>query len=232
MINLRDVSKAYKVGSVETVALSHVTLSIPESCFTVVVGRSGSGKTTLLNLLGCIDFASSGTVEIHGLDTRTLSDRDLTAFRARHVAFIFQHFSLIPVLTALENVEYGLLAAGTTQRVRERAMAMLDEVGLASFADRRPNELSGGQKQRVAIARALVKEPSIVLADEPTANLDSETGDSVTQLMRQMQREHRTTFVFSTHDPELMEVADETLTIKDGRVAFAPEHLHVPEFAQ
>ena len=218
MIDLKNVSKIYGSGMFDTAALRDMSLRIEDSSFTVIVGRSGSGKTTLLNLLGCIDVPSAGVVEVAGSDTKMLSDDALTAFRARHVGFIFQSFNLIPVLTAVENVEFGLIAAGIEDSTRSRAMAMLDAVGMASFSSRRPNELSGGQKQRVAIARALVKEPTVVLADEPTANLDSETGQAITCLMREMQRERRTAFIFSTHDSELMNAADKVLTICDGRL--------------
>jgi putative ABC transport system ATP-binding protein len=189
----------------------------------MIVGPSGSGKTTLLNLIGCIDSPTSGTVEISGQDIGGLSDNAVTDFRARKVGFIFQGFSLMPVLTAYENVEYPLLLVGTPARKRrEAALALLEAVGLKDQRKQRPNELSGGQKQRVAIARALVKEPEIVLADEPTANLDSETGTTIIALMRQMQADLKTTFIFSTHDPHLMSHADETFTIRDGLVV---EHL-------
>jgi putative ABC transport system ATP-binding protein len=189
----------------------------------MIVGPSGSGKTTLLNLIGCIDSPSSGTVEISGQNVGGLSDNAISDFRARKVGFIFQSFSLIPVLTAYENVEYPLLLVGTPPRKRrETTLALLEAVGLTGQRKQRPNELSGGQKQRVAIARALVKEPEIVLADEPTANLDSETGATIIELMRRMQAEVKTTFIFSTHDPHLMSHADETFTIRDGLLVRHP----------
>ena len=217
VVRLGDVTKTYQAGAVEVKALRGISLSIPPQRFTMIVGPSGSGKTTLLNLIGCIDSPSSGTVEISGQNIGGLSDNAISDFRARKVGFIFQSFSLIPVLTAYENVEYPLLLVGTPPRKRrETTLALLDAVGLTGQRKQRPNELSGGQKQRVAIARALVKEPEIVLADEPTANLDSETGATIIELMRRMQAEVKTTFIFSTHDPHLMSHADETFTIRDG----------------
>jgi putative ABC transport system ATP-binding protein len=216
-VRLGDVTKTYQAGAVEVKALRGISLSIPPQRFTMIVGPSGSGKTTLLNLIGCIDSPSSGTVEISGQNIGGLSDNAISDFRARKVGFIFQSFSLIPVLTAYENVEYPLLLVGTPPRKRrETTLALLEAVGLTGQRKQRPNELSGGQKQRVAIARALVKEPEIVLADEPTANLDSETGATIIELMRRMQAEVKTTFIFSTHDPHLMSHADETFTIRDG----------------
>jgi putative ABC transport system ATP-binding protein len=217
VVRLGDVTKTYQAGAVEVKALRGINLNIPPQRFTMIVGPSGSGKTTLLNLIGCIDSPSSGTVEISGQNIGGLSDNAISDFRARKVGFIFQSFSLIPVLTAYENVEYPLLLVGTPPRKRrETTLALLEAVGLTGQRKQRPNELSGGQKQRVAIARALVKEPEIVLADEPTANLDSETGATIIELMRRMQAEVKTTFIFSTHDPHLMSHADETFTIRDG----------------
>jgi putative ABC transport system ATP-binding protein len=223
VVRLGHVTKIYKAGAVAVNALNGISLSIAPQRFTMIVGPSGSGKTTLLNLIGCIDSPTSGTVEISGQDIGGLSDNAVADFRARKVGFIFQGFSLIPVLTAYENVEYPLLLVGTPARKRrEAALALLEAVGLKDQRKQRPNELSGGQKQRVAIARALVKEPEIVLADEPTANLDSETGTTIIALMRQMQADVKTTFIFSTHDPHLMSHADETFAIRDGLVV---EHL-------
>ena len=217
VVRLGDVTKTYQAGAVEVKALRGISLSIPPQRFTMIVGPSGSGKTTLLNLIGCIDSPSSGTVEISGQNIGGLSDNAISDFRARKVGFIFQSFSLIPVLTAYENVEYPLLLVGTPPRKRREAtLALLEAVGLKDQSKQRPNELSGGQKQRVAIARALVKEPEMVLADEPTANLDSQTGATIIELMRRMQAEVKTTFIFSTHDPHLISHADETFTICDG----------------
>jgi putative ABC transport system ATP-binding protein len=185
--------------------------------FSVIVGPSGSGKTTLLNLIGCIDSATSGEVEVCGRRVAELSDNQLTEFRARKIGYIFQNFNLFPVLSAYENIEYPLLllGLGANQR-KKRTLAMLDAVGLLPHKSHRPNQLSGGQKQRVAIARALVKEPELVLADEPTANLDSVTGQAIISLMQRAQRDQATSFIFATHDPQLMSHAEEKFVIKDG----------------
>ena len=217
VVRLRDVAKTYRAGAVDVQAVKGISLEIPQQRFSMIVGPSGSGKTTLLNLIGCIDTPSAGSVEIDGQDAAELSDDELSDFRARKVGFIFQHFSLIPVLSAYENVEYPLLMVGTPPAERRAAtLSMLEEVGLIDQRNQRPNQLSGGQQQRVAIARALVKQPKIVLADEPTANLDSKTGTTVIDLMQQVQARSRTTFIFSTHDPQLMSRADELFTIRDG----------------
>jgi putative ABC transport system ATP-binding protein len=218
-VQLTAVTKTYRTGAVEVAALRGISLNILPQSFSMVVGPSGSGKTTLLNLIGCIDAPSSGTVDVCGQRVGELGDNALADFRARNIGFVFQNFSLVPVLSAYENVEYPLLLIGApAAERRERARAMLDAVGLGDHGRQRPNELSGGQKQRVAIARALVKEPTLVLADEPTANLDSETGAAIIDLMHRVQSRFRTTFVFSTHDPHLMSHADETFTIRDGRL--------------
>jgi putative ABC transport system ATP-binding protein len=219
VVRLRSVAKTYRSGALEVPAVRGISLEIPSHRFSVVVGASGSGKTTLLNLIGCIDSPSSGTVEVCGEEIAALSDDALSDFRARNIGFIFQTFSLVPVLSAYENVEYPLLLVGMPQAERRRrTLEMLEAVGLAGQARQRPNELSGGQRQRVAIARALVKEPQVVLADEPTANLDSATGASIIELMRRVQVQSRTTFIFATHDPQLMSHADETFVIRDGEL--------------
>jgi putative ABC transport system ATP-binding protein len=219
VVRLRQVDKTYEAGAVEVRALRSVSLDIPSQRFTMIVGPSGSGKTTLLNLIGCIDAPTGGSVEVCGQPIARLRDNAVSDFRARHIGFVFQGFSLVPVLSAYENVEYPLLLVGTPAAERRaRTNAMLEAVGLAAQARQRPNELSGGQKQRVAIARALVKQPDIVLADEPTANLDSRTGDAIIELMRRVQAELRTTFIFSTHDPQLISHAEETFTIRDGEL--------------
>jgi putative ABC transport system ATP-binding protein len=216
-VRLRDVAKSYRTGVVDVPALRGMSFDIPYHRFSMVVGASGSGKSTLLNLIGCIDAPNRGTVDVCGEDVGMLSDDALADFRARNIGFIFQTFSLIPVLSAYENVEYPLVLVGKPEAERRRRTnALLEAVGLSAHAKRRPNELSGGQRQRVAIARALVKAPQVVLADEPTANLDSETGASIVELMRRVQAESRTTFVFATHDPHLMAQADETFVIRDG----------------
>lgn len=217
VVRLSQVSKTYRVGSTDVKALDGITLAIPSDRFSIVIGASGSGKTTLLNLIGCIDAPTGGAMEVCGEDVTRLSDDSLADFRARNIGFIFQNFSLVPVLTAYENVEYPLMLLGMTVSPRRlRAMSMLEAVGLAEHAHRFPNELSGGQKQRVAIARALVKRPTLVLADEPTANLDSTTGASIIALMRQIQAELKTTFIFASHDAQLISHADEIFAIRDG----------------
>jgi len=219
VVRVREVTKTYRSGSLDVPALRGISLQIPSHRFSVVIGASGSGKTTLLNLIGCIDSPSSGTIEVCGEDIAALSDDAVSDFRARNIGFIFQTFSLVPVFSAYENIEYPLLLVGMPlAERRRRTFAMLEAVGLAAQARQRPNELSGGQRQRVAIARALVKEPQVVLADEPTANLDSTTGASIIALMRRVQIESRTTFIFATHDPQLMSHADEIFAIRDGEL--------------
>jgi len=223
-VRLRDVAKTYRTGEVEVPALRGITVDIPYHRFSMVVGASGSGKSTLLNLIGCIDAPTRGTVEVCGQAVGDLDDDRLADFRAKNIGFIFQTFSLVPVLSAYENVEYPLVLVGmAAAERRRRTEALLEAVGLAALGDRRPNELSGGQRQRVAIARALVKAPQIVLADEPTANLDSETGAAIIELMHRVQAESRTTFIFATHDPQLMSAADEIYAIRDGTLV---EHRH------
>jgi putative ABC transport system ATP-binding protein len=220
VVRLREVDKIYAAGAISVRALKAISLDIPSQRFTMIVGPSGSGKTTLLNLIGCIDAPTGGTVEVCGQPIARLKDNAVSDFRARHIGFVFQGFSLVPVLSAYENVEYPLLLVGTPAAERRaRTLAMLEAVGLAGQARQRPNELSGGQKQRVAIARALVKQPDIVLADEPTANLDSRTGAAIIELMRRVQTELRTSFIFSTHDPQLISHAEVTFTIRDGELA-------------
>ena len=217
VVRLADVVKVYDDDGLKVKAIDGISLAIGRRRFSMVVGPSGSGKTTLLNLMGCIDNATTGTVEVCGVPVATMSDNAISDFRAKNIGFIFQNFSLVPVLTAYENIEYPLLLLGHAPKDRrERTMAMLDAVGLAEHKDHRPNQLSGGQRQRVAIARALVKQPEIVLADEPTANLDSHTGTSIIELMQRQQRERHTTFIFSTHDPHLISYAQETFVIRDG----------------
>ena len=216
---LTGVDKIYRLGDVDVIGLKSVTLSIRRRKFTVIAGPSGSGKTTLLNMLGCIDIPNRGTVEVCGQDIAQLDDDALSDFRALKIGFIFQNFSLIPVLTAYENVEYPLLLTGISAAERkERTLAMLAAVELGDKAQHRPNQLSGGQRQRVAIARSLIKEPALILADEPTANLDTRTGGAIISLMHKMQETLHTSFVFSSHDPQLIEWADDTIAIRDGEI--------------
>jgi len=216
---LKNVHKIYQLGSVGVPALSDINLDIRPNCFTVISGPSGSGKTTLLNLIGCIDRPDKGEVIVAGQAIGQLSDDALSDFRARHLGFIFQNFNLLSVLSAYENVEYPLrLTQMPAAQRRARVLALLDAVGLADKANNRPGQLSGGQRQRVAIARALAPAPQLVLADEPTANLDSQTGAAIIALMRQMQREHQVSFVFSSHDPQVQAQADDAVFIRDGRI--------------
>jgi len=216
---LKKVDKAYRMGAVAVPALVGIDLEIRPNCFTVISGASGSGKTTLLNMIGCIDRPDAGEVVIAGRSANGMSDDELSDFRVRHLGFIFQNFNLLPVLTAYENVEYPLLLARLPARDRkQRVSALLEAVGLADKASHQPGQLSGGQRQRVAIARALAPSPQLVLADEPTANLDSETGTAIIALMRQMQREHKVSFVFSSHDPKVLAEADDAVFIRDGRI--------------
>ena len=216
---LTGVSKTYRIESVEVAALRDIDLEIPSQRFTAIAGPSGSGKTTLLNLIGCIDRPNRGHLVIAGTPVGELSDNALSDFRASHLGFVFQSFNLIPVLTAHENVEYPLrLANMPAARRRERVREVLDSVGLTAHARHRPGQLSGGQQQRVAIARALAAAPRIILADEPTANLDSHTGASIIELLRRMQREHDVSIVICSHDPQVIAAAEETVVIRDGRV--------------
>jgi putative ABC transport system ATP-binding protein len=216
---LKNVVKTYHVGSVPVPALRGIDIEIRDNCFTVISGPSGSGKTTLLNLIGCIDRPDEGDIVVAGAPVGRLTDNALSDFRAAHLGFVFQSFNLIPVLTAYENVEYPLrLTHATPAERRARATAMLEAVGLAAHAAHRPGQLSGGQQQRVAIARALAAAPALVLADEPTANLDSATGAAIIDLMRRMQREQQVSFVICSHDPQVIAAADDVLRIRDGRI--------------
>jgi putative ABC transport system ATP-binding protein len=232
VVALKDVARTYRLDAVDVPALSGIDLEIHSNRFTVISGPSGSGKTTLLNLIGCIDRPDRGTVTVAGQAVDQLSDNALSDFRARHLGFVFQNFNLLPVLTAYENVEYPLLLAHTPPaRRRERVELLLESVGLKDFARHRPSQLSGGQRQRVAIARALAIEPQLVLADEPTANLDSHTGTAIIALMRQMQREHQVTFVFSSHDPKVLAEADDAVHIQDGRIVGVERRTELAEAA-
>ncbi len=219
MVACEDVKKIYRQGKMEVRALNGVTLSVERGEFMALAGPSGSGKTTLLNLIGGLDSADGGRIVVDGNSLETMRSSDLADLRLRKIGFVFQSFNLIPVLSALENVEFIMLLQGVpTGERRERAAAVLEEVGLAGMGNRRPAELSGGQQQRVAVARAIVSGPSIVLADEPTANLDSVTGSGLLELMRRMNDEKQVTFIFSTHDRMVMDHARRIVRILDGRV--------------
>lgn len=219
MLEASGLSKVYDTRGVRTVALDEVSLEIDAGEFTALAGPSGSGKTTLLNLFGGLDVPSAGAVRLEGEDLALLSGSELAERRLQKLGFIFQAYNLIPVLSALENVEFVMeLQKVPLAERRERALAILDDVGLADFAHKRPLEMSGGQQQRVAVARAIVTRPRVVLADEPTANLDSKTAASLLELMESMNRERGVTFLFSTHDPMVIEKARRVVRLRDGRV--------------
>ena len=216
---LAHVKKTYRLDKVEVPALNDINLRIRPNRFTVMSGMSGSGKTTLLNLIGCIDQPDEGEITVAGQSVARMSDDARADFRLRHIGFIFQSFNLLPVLTAYENVEYPLLLTRTAATARrKRVQELLEAVGLTQHALHWPGQLSGGQRQRVAIARALATAPQLVLADEPTANLDSHTGAGIIALMRTIQREYAATFVFSSHDPKVLLEADDAVLLKDGRI--------------
>jgi len=221
LLELKKVKKIYQQGKIKVPALRGIDLAVEQGEFTTIFGPSGSGKTTLLNMIGCLDTPSEGEVKLNGDEVSKLSQTELAMVRRYNIGFIFQAYNLIPVLTAYENVEFAirLIDHSSDAQKKEKVLKMLEEVGLKGLETRRPNELSGGEKQRVAIARALVKEPKIVLADEPTANLDSETGAEVIKIMVKMNQELGTTFIFSTHDPLIMKFAKRLLNLKDGMIS-------------
>jgi putative ABC transport system ATP-binding protein len=219
IVSVKNATKDYALGKTIVQALRGVTLDVHEGEFLSIAGPSGSGKTTLLNLIGCVDVPTSGTVEVSGKDTRKLSERDLTRLRLHTIGFIFQSFNLVSVLNVLQNVELPLLLQRTAARERNsRVLALLERVGIREYARHRPSELSGGQRQRVAIARALVSRPQLVLADEPTANLDSTTGQNIIDLMKELNRTEKTTFIFSTHDAQVMAHASAVVRLADGKL--------------
>jgi putative ABC transport system ATP-binding protein len=221
IVELRDVDKDYPLGTTVVRALRAVDLTIDRGEFTTIAGPSGSGKTTVLNLVGCIDIPTRGEVFIDGQSTSELSDADLTDLRLRTLGFIFQSFNLIDVLDVFHNVEFPLLLQGEMNKPerKERVEEMIERVDLTPQLRQRPNELSGGQRQRVAIARALVTQPKIVLADEPTANLDSKTGRTIIDLMRHINESMDTTFIFSSHDPNIIERAERVIELVDGKIS-------------
>lgn len=226
---LQGIHKHYRLDDVDVPALQDIQLVILPNRFTVIAGPSGSGKTTLLNLIGCIDRADSGTLVVAGRQVYTMDDDALSDFRAQRLGFVFQNFNLLPVLTAYENVEYPLvMAAMAPAQRRQRVQELLEAVGLSAHAAKRPGQMSGGQRQRVAIARALARRPGIVLADEPTANLDSRTGAEIIELMRRMQREQQVSFIFSSHDAQVLEAADDIVRIHDGRIVAVERDVNRP----
>jgi len=220
IVEIAGLTKDYPLDKTIVHALRGIDLNIPAGTLMSIMGPSGSGKTTLLNIIGCVDKPTAGSVKVAGIDISSLNDRKITDLRLHQIGFIFQTFNLIPVLNALENVEFPLqiMHKFTAGQVRSKAKKLLEAVGLADYMHHRPAELSGGQRQRVAIARALVTEPSLVLADEPTANLDSVTGASILDLMAEMNKSLGTTFIFSTHDSHVLKYAKSIVNIHDGLI--------------
>ncbi|HZA13858.1 MAG TPA: ABC transporter ATP-binding protein [Myxococcaceae bacterium] len=221
LIELHDISRTYQLGKTDVVALRGADLVIREGEFTVITGPSGSGKTTLLNIIGCLDRASGGSYRLDGEDVTGRDFDALADVRNRKIGFIFQSFNLIPVLDVTENVEFPIAVRKNAERpteLRKRVNALAQDVGLGPYLHHKPDELSGGQRQRVAIARALITEPRLVLADEPTANLDSATSDQILDLMVKLNQEKGVTFLFSSHDPRVVRRAHRVLQIQDGRM--------------
>ena len=220
IVELTDVRKSYRQGNVEVKALNGVSLSIQKGALLALAGPSGSGKTTLLNIIGGLDVADSGRITVDGNILNEMTQSELASLRLHKVGFVFQSYNLVPVLSAVENVEFVMLLQGIPPAERrDRARTILDDVGLEGTYDRRPAELSGGQQQRIAVARAIVSSPSIVLADEPTANLDSTTGKGLLEMMVELNNKKKVTFIFSTHDTMVMDYARRLVLIRDGLVA-------------
>ena len=219
LIDIRDIRKDYTLGKTVIHALRGLDFTIERGDFIALMGPSGCGKSTLLNMIGCIDTPTSGSVSLEGRNLTALSDDQLAEIRLEKIGFIFQSFNLIPVLTIAQNIEFPLILARASRKERRsRVKEVIEMVGLAEYAAHRPDELSGGQRQRVAIARALVNRPSIVIADEPTANLDSGNGDAILSAMQELNRQHRVTLIFSTHNPETVRYARRIIRLKDGSV--------------
>jgi putative ABC transport system ATP-binding protein len=219
LVAAEEVTKTYKTGKIEAPALRGVSLQVKAGDFLAIVGPSGSGKTTLLNLVGALDSITSGRLQVLSKDVAGMNRRQRASMRLHELGFVFQAYNLVPVLTARENVEFVLELQGVGLERRRGAAEILEQLGLSEFADRRPNELSGGQQQRVAVARAVAARPKLVLADEPTANLDGENAETLLGMMRGLNEEHGITFIFSTHDPRVVAHARRVLTLVDGRVA-------------
>ncbi len=218
-ILLQGVSKIYESNGLPSTALHDVTLGIDQGEFTVLAGPSGSGKSTILHLIGALDQPSQGRVWVVGSDLAELSADQLSKFRLNKIGFVFQAYNLIPVLTAKENVEYPLILQGVPKKEQERrSIELMERVGLKDHMNKRPTQMSGGQQQRVAVARALAAKPEIVLADEPTANLDSQTGELLIELFRQLNEDYKTTFIMASHDPEVIDQAKRVVRLKDGRI--------------
>jgi putative ABC transport system ATP-binding protein len=228
-VELKDVKKTYRTGSIEVPALRGINLRVAPGEFLAIAGPSGSGKTTLLNIIGGLDRADAGEVLVEGKNLQLLSSGELARLRLQRLGFVFQAYNLLPVLTALENAEFTLLLQGVpVERRKERVQKLFAEIGLAGLEHRRPGELSGGQQQRVAVARAMVTEPALILADEPTANLDSVTATALLEVMEQLNRAHGTTFVYATHDPQVMERARRLIRLHDGQIASDVAHASPP----
>jgi putative ABC transport system ATP-binding protein len=225
LIRAVGLVKTYRAGEVEVQAVRGVNFAIEAKSFVVFVGPSGSGKSTLLNMIGCLDHPTGGKLTVFDTDVSTLDRRAAADFRGRHIGFVFQDFNLIPVLTVYENIEYPLIMVQDWPEEKRRAQVtrLLDAVGMSAQAGKRPHQISGGQKQRVAVARALATNARLVLADEPTANLDHDTAYRIIELMKKMRDEFGTTFVFSTHDPKIMGAAEVVFTLEDGRIGKPPE---------
>jgi len=221
ILTLKEVHKTYMLGNTEVHAVQGVTFELTEGDFISIAGPSGSGKSTILNMIGCVDVPTAGKVLLNNVDTKTLSDEKITSLRHEFLGFIFQSFNLIPVLNVYENIEFPLLLGKHKYNAKEQKEwieHLIEEVGLTKWKTHKSNELSGGQRQRVAIARALVTKPKIVLADEPTANLDSKTSTSILELMKKINQEQKTTFIFSTHDEKIVKMADHVITLLDGKI--------------
>jgi putative ABC transport system ATP-binding protein len=224
-VELKEVKKTYRTGPIEVPALRGISLRVAPGEFLAIAGPSGSGKTTLLNIIGGLDRADTGEVLVERKNLQLLSSGELARLRLQRLGFVFQAYNLLPVLTALENAEFTLLLQGvSTEQRKERVQKLFAEIGLAGLEHRRPGELSGGQQQRVAVARAMVTEPALILADEPTANLDSVTATALLEVMEQLNRVHNTTFVYSTHDPQVMERARRLIRLHDGQIASDVAH--------
>ncbi len=229
-VELKDVKKTYRTGPIEVPALRGINLQVAPGEFLAIAGPSGCGKTTLLNIIGGLDRADTGEVLVEGKNLQLLSSGDLARLRLQRLGFVFQAYNLLPVLTALENAEFTLLLQGVPAKQRKaRVEKLFSEIGLAGLEDRRPGALSGGQQQRVAVARAMVTEPALILADEPTANLDSVTATALLEVMEQLNRAHGTTFVYATHDPQVMERAHRLIRLRDGQIVSDVVHAsHAP----
>jgi len=221
LVNAKNLTKVYSLGEIKVEALKSVSFRIEPASFISFIGPSGSGKTTLLNLIGCLDKPTSGTLKVAGKNTSDMTRKEAAAFRGKNLGFIFQDFNLIPVLTVYENVEYPLLVVQNipAKERKDRIIPLLKTVGMIDQKDKYPDQISGGQKQRVAVARALVTQPRLVLADEPTANLDSKTAFMVIDIMRQMKEEFGVTFIFSTHDQKIVSEVKTVYTLQDGMLA-------------